>query len=186
MVNTTSVQNVSQTDMRLFIGIDLPSELKQELHQYLLPLQKSLKGWEDPHDYHQTLLFIGEATEEDCELIIGRLKDFKYRPFTLKPDKIQFFPRRVMFLSFEHSPELLELKNKVEELFPEWVRPHSKPFIPHVTVKRFQRYEHADLVRGLANNAFQNNGFPVQELCLFKSEKDSLNRKYHVIFKSVL
>lgn len=172
--------------MRLFIGLDLPPELKQNIYRHLLPLQKSPKGWEDPHDYHQTLLFIGEASEEDCQQVIERLKDFKFRPFFLKPDKVQFFPRRVMFLSFEKSPELLELKDRIEELFPEWVKPHSKPFIPHITVKRFQRYEYEELTSGLENNAFQNNGFFVNEICLFKSEKDSLNRKYHVIFKSLL
>lgn len=172
--------------MRLFIGIDLPAEIKQDIHRSLLPLQKSSKGWEDPHDYHQTLLFIGEASPEDCDLVKERLKTFKFRPFNLKPDRVQFFPRRVMFVSFEKSPELLELKDRIEALFPEWVKPHSKPFIPHVTVKRFQRYEYDELATGLSKNALQNKSFPVNEICLFKSEKDAFNRKYHVIFKSLL
>lgn len=172
--------------MRLFIGLDLPRDLKQYIFETLLPLQKSPKGWEHFHDYHQTLLFIGEASPEDSNVIIERLKNFRFKTFQLETDRIQFFPRRVMFLSFKPSQDLLELRERILELFPEWKRPGEKPFLPHVTVKRFQRYEHADLTEDLKNNALQNKVFTVNEICLFKSEKDSLNRKYHVIFKSFL
>ncbi|MFP5387470.1 MAG: 2'-5' RNA ligase family protein, partial [Bacteriovoracia bacterium] len=66
--------------------------------------------------------------------------------------------------------------------FPEWGQEETKEFIPHITVKRWQRYEHNHLVSGLRERKLEEKSFIVTELALFKSEKDSLNRKYHVIY----
>jgi 2'-5' RNA ligase len=49
--------------MRLFLGIDVPSEIKAFLTDAYAPIQFSTKGWELPHDYHLTLLFIGETNQ---------------------------------------------------------------------------------------------------------------------------
>lgn len=170
--------------MRLFLGFDLPLETKKLIHEYLLPAQHSIKGWENPHDYHQTLLFIGEASPEETEVIKERLKNFKFSPFILTPKDIQFFNRRIMYLSFEHSEELLRLREKVLETFPEWHDPSQKPFVPHVTVKRWQRYEYEDLIK-ILERPFVMTPFSVDSLSLFKAEKDELNRKYHIISKKL-
>lgn len=172
--------------MRLFLGLNLPQETKQQIYDYLLPLQQSPKGWEHPDDYHQTLLFIGEASPDEEDEIKGRLSHFNFKPFELTPKEFTFFNRRVMFLSFRPSPELMELKSLVEKEFPEWCNRSTKPFIPHVTVKRWQRYEYDYLTKSLAAHPFTLPPFMVTELCLFKSEKDSLNRKYHVIARKRL
>jgi 2'-5' RNA ligase len=166
--------------MRLFIGLDLPADVKTHIHQYLLPMQKSPKGWEHPHDYHQTLLFIGETTPTEQAAVEEKFDLIQFHPFVLTPDKFLFFNRRIMFLSFKESPELTELKNLIESRFPEWLRPESKPFIPHVTVKRWQRYEYEDLTSGL-NRIHNIPPFWVNQVSLFKSLKDEENRKYHVI-----
>lgn len=169
--------------MRLFLGIDIPLEIKNEIDLFLRPLQKSQKGWENPHDYHQTLLFIGETPEPVAEQIKLRLKQFYFVPFSLTLDKFYFFNRRIMYLGFRPSVELLKLKSLIDESFSEWVKPESKPFIPHITVKRWQRYEYEDLVLGLAKFELPHRKFIVSSLVLFKSEKDQENKKYHVIYR---
>lgn len=168
--------------MRLFLGIDLPLEIKKSIHDYLLPLQKSPKGWEKPHDYHQTLLYIGETAPEMVETVRDRLRFVRMDPFELETNEFQFFNRRIMYLAFRPSPELLKLKTLVEENYPEWVRAEAKEFIPHVTVKRWQRYEYDDLVKGL-DKPMGKLTFIVDHLALFKSEKDSHHHKYHIIEK---
>ena len=168
--------------MRLFIGIDLPIETKKVIYDYLVPLQKSPKGWEQAHDYHQTLLFIGETSSDIVPEISKRLSNIKMDPFQLETSGFRFFNRRIMYLGFKPSSELLKLKAMVEENYPEWIRKESKEFIPHVTVKRWQRYEHEDLVKGL-RGPMESLTIPVDHIALFKSEKDSNNYKYHVIQK---
>ncbi len=167
--------------MRLFLGIDLPAQIKTEIENYLSPLKKSEKGWEKSHDYHQTLLFIGEVSEEDYQLIRERLHQIDFSSFNLQTSSFQFFNRRVMYLGIEKSPELLELKKQIDELFPQWASMQTKGFHPHITVKRWQRYEHAELVEGLTAKAWIPKSFLVENVALFKSEKDEYQHKYHVV-----
>lgn len=167
--------------MRLFLGLDLPNDIKAKIQAYLTPIKKSEKGWESSHDYHQTLLFIGEVDEEQLEVIKDRMRTVPFKSLELFPTSFQFFNRRVMYLGLEKSDDLLALKKAIDEKFPEWSGKETKPFHPHITVKRWQRYEHADLVEGLSKTPWQLDSFKVESLCLFKSEKDAQNHKYHVI-----
>lgn len=167
--------------MRLFLGIELPQTLKDYLATSLAPLKSTPKGWEDPHDYHMTLLFIGESTPEQLDLIRHRMKDFYFEPFRLCTKGIEFFPRRVMFLSFEASADLIKLKHQVDERFPEWARTQTKTFLPHITIKRWQRWEYDQLEKGLLDHPLEKKCFVVEKLSLFKSEKNERGEKYHVI-----
>lgn len=169
--------------MRLFLGLEIPEDVKERINSHLEPLQKSIKGWENAHDYHQTLLFIGETTEEDVESIKSRMDQINFKAFTLTTNSFHFFSRRIMYLSFKPSSELIKLKDEVESLYSEWLRPGSKPFISHMTVKRWQRYECDELKKGLEAKNMPELSFEVRSLSLFKSEKNSLNQKYHVIYR---
>lgn len=171
--------------MRLFIGIDFPQDFKEQICQELNVLKKSEKGWERAHDYHQTLLFIGEVDHSQIEVIKSRLDEISFRPFNLTSGSIEFFSRRIMFLSFKPSLELIELKNIIERKFPEWTKADSKPFVPHVTVKRWQRYEYEDLKNGLSRMHLKPLTITVSGLSLFKSEKDTEGNKYHVIYQTL-
>lgn len=167
--------------MRLFIGIDLPDHLKLKIESYLQPLKLSEKGWEKAHDYHQTLLFIGECSDIELTIIKSRLSDFSFNSMMLTPTTFQFFNRRVMYLGLEKTPELLLLKQKINEAFPEWAARETKSFHPHITVKRWQRYEHAHLSTGLLENPWRPEAFQVHAISLFKSEKNIQGEKYHVL-----
>lgn len=169
--------------MRLFIGIEFPKEIKLEIDKFLAPLRKSSKGWEQPNDYHQTLLFIGEASVEQLADIQIRLEQISFKPFVLETFAFKFFSRRIMYLDFKPSVELIKLHAEVQKLFPEWIRPNDKEFLPHLTVKRWQRYEYDDLANGLKNREFKPIKFTVSSIALFKSEKDLMNNKYHIIYR---
>lgn len=170
--------------MRLFLGIDLPDQLKSKIENHLSPLKQTPKGWENEHDFHMTMLFIGETAEEKLEEIKSKLATLTFEPFELKIVDIEFFPRRIMYLSMEDSENLLKLKNQTDEFFPEYVRPNEKAFHPHITVKRWQRYEFNQLEKDKEKLKKVNFTFLVKKLCLFKSEKNVAGEKYHVIFQS--
>lgn len=167
--------------MRLFLGLELTESQKIEIASMLSPLKKTEKGWEHSYDYHLTLLFIGEIDSGKLNDIKARMIEISSKPFELVTTNFHFFNRRIMYLGFEHSPELYALRKQVLKIYPEFHRREEKEFIPHLTVKRWQRYEHADLVSGLAKNPGHRIRIPVEGIALFKSEKDPDNRKYHVI-----
>lgn len=170
--------------MRLFIGINLPEAIKKNIEQTLLPLQASLKGWEHSHDYHQTLLFIGQIDEDKVQSIKDRMDQIHFHEFELQTNGISFFNRRIMYVDFLPSEELNQLKQQVDLMFPEYIRPGDKAFIPHVTVKRWQRYEYDFLSEGILHHNLSVLKFRVNALSLFKSERDENNFKYHVIHQT--
>lgn len=57
-------------------------------------------------------------------------------------------------------------------------------YSPHITLKRYQRYEYAELEKKIFQNPFEARSIMVDHLSLFKSEKDVQNLKYHVIMNS--
>lgn len=169
--------------IRLFIGIEFPEVMKKEVDHFLTPLHKNSKGWEKPWDYHQTLLFIGATPLELLADIKNRLDQFSFTPFTLETSGFKFFNRRIMYLDFLPSQELSNLVLQIQQLFPEWVRDNEKAFVPHMTVKRWQRYEFDELKSGLEKRKFKDMKIRVHGIALFKSERDLVNNKYHVIHR---
>lgn len=165
--------------MRLFLGINLSLEIKDSIHRYLKPMHLSPKGWENPHDYHQTLLFIGEVSEETVSDVLSRMDLVEGKPFTIKTSGIRFFNRRIMFLGIRESEDLKALKNKINGIFPEWASKETKSFLPHITIKRWQRYEYDHLEKSIAESPVPEWEIEVKGLSLFKSEKNHLNQKYH-------
>jgi RNA 2',3'-cyclic 3'-phosphodiesterase len=166
--------------MRLFIGIEVPAEVKNNIATYLAPLKNSEKGWEKPHDYHLTLLFIGDVPNDVAPLIRAQMQAIAFTPFEVKLGGLAFFNRRVAYIAIESSDELLALREKVHEVFPEWSKVEEKPFVPHITVKRWQRYEFDELQQGLEGRSFAAS-IQVSSISLFHSEKDADGFKYHVI-----
>ncbi len=179
------VHNTEKT-IRLFIGIDFPKEMKAAIDYFLQPIHQSSKGWENPHDYHQTLLFIGSTPENQIEEIKKRLDQLVFHSFTLKTSDFKFFNRRIMYLDLIPSADLLILVHTIQKMFPEYVRENEKEFLPHITVKRWQRYEFEHIVNGLSNRHLESIKFEVKSLALFKSEKDLMGNKYHVIHRTNL
>lgn len=167
--------------MRLFLGLELPEEIKTHIATSIAPIQSTPKGWENPADYHLTLLFIGEASPAECTDIIHRMQDIPTESFTITLGGLKFFNRRVLYLEILPSPSLTRLKEQIENKFSEWLKPDRKEFIPHITIKRWQRYEYDQLHQGIEHNKIESKTFEVKRLALFKSEKDNQGQKYHVI-----
>jgi 2'-5' RNA ligase len=152
--------------MHLLLGIELPDELKDFVCAALALARRSAKVWEEPHDYHQTLLFIGEVAPDVAARIEARLATFDFRRFWLTLGEFRFFNRRVLHLGFQYSPELTALKRAVDDHFADWGRTGEKPFVPHVTVKRWQLYEYEQLVGSLGALELPGKQFEVRCLSL--------------------
>lgn len=170
--------------MRCFIGLEIPENVKKEIHKAILPLRANSKGWEDPHDYHQTLCFIGECSNEELSLIKKRLDQIFFAPFVLETEEIKFLRRRIMYLDLKPSDKLLDLIQKIKKQFPEWIRSEEKEFLPHITLKRWQRYEYDKLLEESKKIHIPSMSIAINSLALFESCKNQFNQKYHVIYRS--
>ena len=161
--------------MRAFIAIQLPVVIRD----YLADLQKTLANdnprlvinWVEYENLHLTLLFLGELTEEEFNLIKIQLAGVRWPvSFKLTLANIGTFPNnlapQILHVTTEPSKELTQLVNLLRREVAELNIPvDKKTFTPHMTLGRIKqnigplKYDHeADYLT-----------FPVTEVTLFES-----------------
>ncbi|QQG44629.1 MAG: RNA 2',3'-cyclic phosphodiesterase [Candidatus Roizmanbacteria bacterium] len=125
--------------MRLFLAIDLPAEIKQNLELQLQPLKKEYPylTWVEPENFHISLLFLGEV--EDKDEIVRRIEEnvFDVRPVYLFSLSSSIFIQNkiTLYVKFKRDKSLEKL---VEKLRQEFNMPESVKFVPHLTVARYK------------------------------------------------
>jgi len=125
--------------LRLFVGIGFPPELKLRL----LLLCSGVPGakWVDPGNFHVTLRFIGEISEDLAADIDDALSRLRARRFTLQMAGTGVFgdKPRSLWAGIERSPELVGLRDKIEQaLIRVGLPPEPRKFSPHVTLARLR------------------------------------------------
>ncbi len=135
--------------VRSFIAIELPDELKLELSQ----LETQLKlgeppwvKWVDPYGIHLTLKFLGNVAVNMLGDITGAMEEAVrgIPPFHLKVKELGVFPnlRRVQVAWVGISGEvdkLSQLQQRIESnLAPLGFTSESRPFAPHLTLARLR------------------------------------------------
>jgi len=135
--------------VRSFIAIELPEEVKMELVQ----LQARLKSgelssvkWVDPFSIHLTLKFLGNVTVDKIGEITKAMEKAAQgiSPFHLKLKDLGAFPnlKRVQVAWVGINGEvnkLSQLQQRIESnLAPLGFPPESRPFAPHLTLARLR------------------------------------------------
>lgn len=171
--------------MRLFIGIDLPSEIKQAL----LELQSELRNqgvngsWKSKENFHLTLEFLGELDMSTvptiCECLAKASRSIK--PFPLRIGGLGVFPSfkrpHTLWTSVDgRLNELHQLRDRIHsELASQGFNLEERKFKPHITLASRPKLNDEDL-SDLRTKEFGE--FRVEEIILFKSEEVRGNRLY--------
>jgi RNA 2',3'-cyclic 3'-phosphodiesterase len=102
--------------MRLFIAVDVPENVKQELSR----LQKEFYGLGKitfvKDVFHCTLKFLGEVHSTKLGGLKERLNRVKFRPFEAKLDGIGVFPNEKFIMTTNIGTIWVGLKGNVNEL----------------------------------------------------------------------
>ena len=157
--------------LRLFVGIGFPPALKLQLSL----LRSGVPGarWVDPGNFHLTLRFIGETDEVVAADIDDALVRLRARRFTLQLSGTGVFGDRPrsLWVGVERSPELVALRDKVEQaLIRAGLPPEPRKFAPHVTLARLHNPALDHLSGFLAANArFRADPLPVEGFSLIAS-----------------
>lgn len=121
--------------MRLFLAIDLPTEIKLFLTQINteiseLPEIKTVNA----ENMHLTLLFLGE---KNAKQTIEKISDIKFEPFEIKAKRIGFFPDKnhikIAWLGIEQSKALSTLQSQLAETLN---YKSKQSYVPHLTFAR--------------------------------------------------
>ncbi|MBZ5614021.1 MAG: RNA 2',3'-cyclic phosphodiesterase [Acidobacteriia bacterium] len=129
--------------MRIFIGIDLDSEIRGRISRFLEGVQGFTPDarWVHPEALHITLKFIGEQTPERVEAIAERLRRVKSGGFEIRSGGYGFFPTakapRVFWIGIHADPQLAELAGTIDAATAELGIPREdRPYSPHLTLAR--------------------------------------------------
>jgi len=158
---------------RLFVAIDLPADVKEQLR----PLCGGLPGarWVDGEQLHLTLRFIGEVDGGVRREIEGGLAEVQAAAFPLALQGVGHFPPRgqprVVWVGVEKSHPLIHLHGRVERALAEaGVDRDGRKFSPHITLARLTATPATRVGRYLEEfGLFRTQPFPVDEFTLYSS-----------------
>lgn len=160
--------------MRLFVGLELPWELREHLSR----LAGGLPGakWVPPDNYHLTLRFIGEQPAYRAEEIDHALAGLKARGFALSVAGVGTFSKAgrptALWAGVERSEPLDLLRGKVETALQRvGLEPERRRFSPHVSLARLDGVSGPKLAAFVqAHNLFRAEPVPIEHFTLFSSK----------------
>lgn len=166
--------------MRIFVAIDIPSDIRQRIGELIEVLQRGAAPirWSRADGMHITLKFIGEAPAEKVERIKAALEGVNtVFPVSIRIQGAGCFPSerapRVIWLGVQAGPELAELAEHVEQnLIPWGVAKEDRPFAPHLTVGRLRTPAPIPAVRELLRQRepLDLGSFTALEFFLYESQ----------------
>ena len=131
--------------MRAFVAVEVSSIAIAKVQKEIL----STTGWNErdvkpvePHNFHFTLIFLGEISNHDVDSIKEKLTGFQFDPFTITYTGIGAFPNparaRVIWMGVdpEGVQKLTSLANEVVAEMSELGFEADKPFSAHLTLIR--------------------------------------------------
>ena len=159
--------------MRLFVALDLPWEVKEQLSD----LAGGLIGarWVPPDNYHITLRFIGHTTRPQAEDIDLALAGLRARGFSLSFSGVGVFEKAgkpvTLYAGVERSAGLDHLRGKIETAMQRaGLEPERKRFAPHVTLAKLDAVPPVKLMSWVAaHSLFRLQPVPVEHFTLFSS-----------------
>lgn len=157
--------------MRLFIAIELPDDIKNDLTG--LHNNDNIR-WVPKDQVHLTLKFVGQLDRSRTEMLKSELKSICFNPFELKLKGVGFFPEkgvpRVYWAGISHNDSLIELQKKVEEAAVSTGAEKDKySYKPHITLGRIKNDKiNKDELKS-AGADFESRIFTVQNFALFES-----------------
>lgn len=190
------------TDLRLFVAIELPGEVRSVLNELQHELQRDAAlarlRWVRPEGIHLTLKFLGAAPAEkrgDIEAAVQRAVA-GIPPFELHLGKLGTFGSkrspRVLWVDVAGDTETLaRLQGQVErELAPLGFPPEGRAFSPHLTLARVPP-ERAPEAAAPLTDVVANHGPPrgtiaAKELALMKSDLRREGAVYTQLFAAAL
>ena len=173
--------------IRLFIGLDLPSKVKEQL----MSLDKNLPGafWKNAEKLHLTLSFVGNVEEPVAEELVRELRFIRFAAFHLSLKEIGYFETgdipHHLWAGVDEDKALRELQEKVAGVVRKLgLGDRDKfKFHPHVTLAKLQGTSLVDVMNYISkNNLFHSDLFLVESFNLFSSHaKEAGEGKYYKV-----
>ncbi|MGB7847475.1 MAG: RNA 2',3'-cyclic phosphodiesterase [Candidatus Acidiferrum sp.] len=177
--------------MRLFIAIEISTEIRSALSAFL----KELRGiaphakWVRTENLHVTLKFLGETEPAKISAIESALGSIRsMQPVTLEFRGLGFFPNekrpRVFWVGMESSSNLQAFADEIDRSMHEMGFPlEDRPFTPHLTLARFSPPGLPPKLGSAATDQSSRNfgAFTAREFHLIESKLKSTGAEYTTV-----
>lgn len=189
--------------MRLFVGIDIPPEIKEKINDLVFNLVKQIKNpvkWVEKENFHVNLKFLDEVSENNVKEIKQLIKEATVKGLestvnglqtTVQINDVLVFPNinqpRVIGLKITFTDDLMKLAitlNKNLEKLP-YIKKEFKPFRPHLTLGRI-KFNLTEAEKGIISDIKFKDEFQAKEICLFESKLNSGGPVYKIIERFVI
>ena len=178
---------VDSPRMRLYVGIPLNSEVRAELNSALTPAISQVDGWRwaSADSWHITLVFLGNTSQEQFEVISSQLRAVNSPAVPTRIDRIDFFGRAgVFFANVSLCSELSALQQKVSDAATQsGFAQETRPYHPHITLARAEdrtRSRSLRAFRDMLPEAPEFSPFLAEEFLLFESFLGPAGARYEV------
>jgi 2'-5' RNA ligase len=177
--------------MRAFIAVDVSNVAIVKLQKEIL----SAAGWTsrdikpvEPHNFHFTLIFLGQISDQDVDRIKEKLAGFSFEPFTITYSGIGAFPKptsaRVVWVGVdsEGAQKLMGLASDVVTNMSKLGFKIDKPFSAHLTLFRAKV---RPVNAGYISSKYQGQAFgsdQIDKVYLKKSELMPAGPKYSNVY----
>lgn len=182
---------------RIFIAINLPKEIKQEITAVIekinpeeIPDNFNFR-WISDNNWHLTISFLGEQTEETIKIVSKIIEEsaekfptpfIEFEKIILGPSSKN--PRMIWLISSQKtSQELGKIKNFLEkELIKNKVkfRQENRSYNSHLTLARFQPIKENNQNK-LSNYSINRLSFIAQSLDLMESYLKPTGAEYEIL-----
>jgi 2'-5' RNA ligase len=158
--------------IRVFIAIEIDSEIKNKLSEYLSKLKRTGADvkWVSPENIHLTLKFIGHIEKETIVNLNKIINDavFSIEPFSVSIGNIGAFPSlnkpRVVFVCAQERgnnlPRIYEKLDKGAEQLG--IKKESKKYVGHITLGRVKSQKNISKLKNVLDSGTE---------CYFGCEK---------------
>lgn len=171
--------------IRLFVGIPLPSDVRERLHL----LAAGLEGahWVTPDNMHLTLRFIGEVEEYQSDDINDALTTIREPAFDISLQGLETFGRghmvHTIWVGVKGEAPLFHLQENIESaLVRAGLEPEHRKFTPHVTLARVKKSPKGKVAEWLGDNSgLQFHDFTVDRFVLYRSHLGNKGAHYEAL-----
>ena len=163
--------------MRTFVAIELSNdEVVESIKKFQSEININARPVE-PTNFHFTLQFLGEVTEDVSQKIIQALQTIEFSSFSVNLKGIGAYPKpkfpRVIWIGTDEvgGNLLIQLAKKVEKVLEPLGFFSDKPFKPHLTVFRIKK-KIGDITKELEKQ--KTIDFGIQKITEIKFKKSEL------------
>jgi 2'-5' RNA ligase len=188
-------KNESEDMIRLFIAVELPSYIKEEvirLQKNLMDKRVLIGNYPKPDAMHLTLKFIGNVEQNKIPLIQQALRSVESMRMHARISSLMFFGNfrfpKVVYVALD-CPELQALVGAIDNNLKKLCVPEEREFKPHVTITRVKEMiDYQTFVDWIENTRVEPLSFDIESFMLMQSKLNSSGPIYipieRYIFKS--